>query len=90
MAVILVSHSMEDVANYVERLVVLEQGEIAFDGTPKEVFCHREELEAMGLGVPQVKELTDCLRRTGWSLASDITTVEEAKREILALLAAKE
>jgi len=54
MTIILVSHSMEDVAKYVSRLVVMNHGEKVFDGTPKEVFRHYKELEAIGLAAPQI------------------------------------
>ena len=60
MTIILVSHSMEDVANYVSRMIVMNQGSILFDGTPQEVFRHYRELEAVGLGAPQVTYLTSC------------------------------
>ncbi|WP_434310112.1 energy-coupling factor transporter ATPase [Hominifimenecus sp. rT4P-3] len=82
MAVVLVSHSMEDVARYAERLLVLEDGRIAYDGTPREVFRHYRELETMGLSAPQVTYLAEELRKNGFSLPGDITTVEEAKQAI--------
>lgn len=77
--VILVSHSMEDVARYVERLIVMDHGSVRFDGTPKEVFSHYQELERIGLAAPQVTYLTNALREKGISLEEDATTVEEAK-----------
>ncbi len=89
MSVILVSHSMEDVANYVERILVMDKGELAFDGTPREVFRHYQKLEKMGLSAPQVTYLAHALRQRGWDISTDVTTVEEAKREILAILSAR-
>lgn len=83
MTIILVSHSMEDVANYAERILVMDKGKILFDQTPKEVFSHRKELEEIGLGVPQVTCLMQELRSKGFLVASDVTTIEEAKAEIL-------
>ena len=80
--VILVSHSMEDVAKYVDRLIVMDHGSVQFDGTPKEVFAHYKELEAMGLAAPQVTYIMQNLRANGASVG-DATTIEEAKNEIL-------
>ena len=80
--VILVSHSMEDVAKYVDRLIVMDHGSVQYDGTPKEVFAHYKELEAMGLAAPQVTYIMQNLRAQGASVG-DATTIEEAKNEIL-------
>lgn len=80
--VILVSHSMEDVAKYVDRLIVMDHGSVQFDGAPKEVFAHYKELEAMGLAAPQVTYIMQNLREQGANVG-DATTVEEAKNEIL-------
>lgn len=80
--VILVSHSMEDVAKYVDRLIVMDHGSVQFDGTPKEVFAHYKELEAMGLAAPQVTYVMQALRAQGANVG-DATTVEEARDEIL-------
>ena len=80
--VILVSHSMEDVAKYVDRLIVMDHGSVQFDGTPREVFSHYKELEAMGLAAPQVTYVMQSLRAKGMNVG-DATTVEEAKEEIL-------
>lgn len=85
-AVILVSHSMEDIAKLVDRIVVMHQGRIALNGTPAEVFKHAEELKAIGLGVPQVTELTDALKVRGFDLGEGVYTVEEARRRILKVL----
>ena len=81
--VILVSHSMEDVAKYVERIIVMNQGSVMFDGAPKEVFRHYKELEQIGLAAPQVTYLMRELSEKGFPVSRDATTVEEAKDEIL-------
>lgn len=89
MAVVLVSHSMEDVAKYAERLIVMEEGRVAFDGIPREVFLHEKELEAIGLDVPQVTKIASALRARGFDIPEDLTTVEDAKAAILHYLQAK-
>ncbi len=81
--VILVSHSMEDVANYASRIVVMDHGSILLDGTPKEVFAHRSELEAAGLAVPQVTRVMDDLAQEGWIVDRNVTTCQEAAAQIL-------
>lgn len=81
--VILVSHSMEDVANYVDRIIVMDGGKPAFDGTPKEVFAHYKELEKIGLAAPQVTYVMNDLKAAGFDVKTDATTVDEAKEEIL-------
>ncbi|MCI8510671.1 MAG: energy-coupling factor transporter ATPase [Lachnospiraceae bacterium] len=85
MTVILVSHSMEDVARYVSRLVVMNRGEKVFDGTPREVFRHYKQLEKMGLAAPQITYVVHALRERGIAIDEDIMTVEEARDAILAL-----
>ena len=82
--VILVSHSMEDVAKYVDRLIVMNRGEAVFDGTPKKVFRHYKELERIGLAAPQVTYVMNELVERGIDISTDATTVEEARDEILA------
>lgn len=81
--VILVSHSMEDVAKYVDRIIVMNKGEVAFDDTPKKVFEHYKELEAIGLAAPQVTYIMNGLKDRGMPLKATATTVEEAKKELL-------
>lgn len=88
--VILVSHSMEDVAKYVDRIIVMNHGKVAFDDTPKAVFHHYKELEQIGLAAPQVTYIVHALQEKGFPIAEDITTLEEAKRAILAVLRGKE
>ncbi|MCL5677387.1 MAG: energy-coupling factor transporter ATPase [Firmicutes bacterium] len=86
LTVVLVSHSMEDVARVAQRLVVLHRGRVALQGTPREVFAHAAELAAMGLGVPQVTSLMQALRDRGLSVRADVLTVEEAREELAACL----
>ena len=84
--VILVSHSMEDVAKYVDRIIVMNQGQIMFDDAPKVVFRHYKELEAVGLAAPQVTYIMQALKEKGLEVDTDITTIEEAKTAILKAL----
>ena len=81
--IILVSHSMEDVAKYVDRLIVMNQGEVMYDGAPKEVFPHYKELEAVGLAAPQVTYLMHELKEKGLDVNVNATTVKEAAEDIL-------
>lgn len=83
MTVILVSHSMEDVARYVERIIVMNRGEKMLDGTPREVFRHCKELEKVGLAAPQVTYVMHDLKERGFDLSPDATTIEEAADEIM-------
>lgn len=85
MTVILVSHSMEDVAKYVQRIIVMNGGEILYDGTPGEVFHHYRELETIGLAAPQVTYLMHELKKLGLDTDTDATTIEAAKKSILKL-----
>ena len=89
MTILLVSHSMEDVAKYVKRMIVMNRGEIMYDGTPKEVFRHYKELEAVSLAAPQVTYLMYELKEHGMNVDLDVTTVEEAKQNILSLFQIK-
>lgn len=84
--VILVSHSMEDVAKYVDRIIVMNQGSVMYDGIPKEVFRHYKELEEVGLAAPQVTYLMNELREKGLGVDLEATTVEEATESILKAL----
>lgn len=86
MTIILVSHSMEDIARYVDRILVMNQGEKVFDDTPKEVFKHYKELEAIGLAAPQITYVVHSLKDHGVPVDVNVTTVEEARDEILRLL----
>lgn len=85
MTIILVSHSMEDVARYADRLIVMNHGQKVFDGALKEVFRHYRELETMGLAAPQITYLVHDLKAKGIDIDNDITTVPEAREAILAL-----
>ena len=84
--IILVSHSMEEVARSVDRLVVVNDGKIPFHGTPREVFTHGDELEAMGLGVPQMTRVFHRLRQMGVDIDPSVYTIEQAKQAILSKL----
>lgn len=83
MTVILVSHSMEDIAKYVDRIIVMNHGEKMLDGTPKEVFAHYKELEQVGLAAPQVTYIMHDLKENGMFVRTDVTTIEDAAEEIM-------
>lgn len=87
--ILLVSHSMEDVAQYVERIIVMNHGEMKFDDAPHEVFKHYKELEKIGLAAPQVTYLMHELKENGIPVDVNATTVDEAKNEILKALGKK-
>ncbi len=82
MTVLLVSHSMEDVAEYVDRILVMNQGRILYDDAPKAVFRHYRELEEVGLAAPQAAYIMHDLRERGLPVNTDAITVEEAAEEI--------
>lgn len=86
MTIILVSHSMEDVAKLAERVVVMNEGQIALQGKPEEVFKEIETLEKIGLGVPQVTYLMRALRDKGFNVSDEAYTIEKAKEELLKVL----
>ena len=81
--VILVSHSMEDVANYVDRIVVMNKGSVFLDDIPSKVFAHYKELETVGLAAPQVTYVMQALKAAGWDIDTSATTIEEAKKAIM-------
>ena len=83
--VILVSHSMEDVAEYVERIVVMNRGRVMMDGKPGDIFSRVTELERTGLSAPGVTYVMHALKERGFDVRTDVTTLEEAKREIIRL-----
>lgn len=85
--VILVSHSMEDVAKYVERIIVMNKGSVLYDNVPKEVFKHYKELEQVGLAAPQVTYIMQALRAKGLPVNTEVTTIPEARDEILRIYA---
>lgn len=86
MAIVLVSHSMEDVARYVERIVVLNEGRVAFDDEPRKVFAHYKELERMGLAAPEITYVMHDLKAKGLQVDTGAITIEEAKESILKAL----
>lgn len=83
MTVILVSHSMEDIAKYVDRIIVMNHGEVMFDDVPKKVFAHYRELESVGLAAPQVTYIMHELKENGLDVSVSATTVKEAADEIM-------
>lgn len=83
MTVILVSHSMEDVAKYVDRIIVMNKGSILYDDEPREVFRHYERLEQVGLAAPQMVYIMKGLTEHGYDVNGSATTVQEAKEEIM-------
>ena len=86
MTILLVSHSMEDVAEYVDRIIVMNKGSVMYDGTPREVFCHYKELEEVGLAAPQVTYIVHKLKDRGLNVDVEATTVDEAAAAILQAL----
>lgn len=86
LTVVLVSHSMEDIARYASRIIVMDSGKVTYDGKPKEVFQYYRELEKIGLSAPQVTYVMNELKKKGFSVNTDATTVEEAKEAILEAL----
>ncbi len=81
--VILVSHSMEDVANYAERIIVMNKGKVMFDDTPQKVFKHYRELEKIGLAAPQITYIMHQLKEDGLKVDENIINLEQAKMSIL-------
>lgn len=86
MTIVLVSHSMEDVARIANRIIVMNKGKIELQGKPNEVFRHIETLEKIGLGVPQVTYLMRALKNKGFNISEDIYTIEKAKSELIRIL----
>ena len=86
MTILLVSHSMEDVAEYVDRIIVMNQGSVMFDDEPREVFRHYKELEEVGLAAPQVTYIMHALKEQGMPVDVDVTTIAEATEEIVKCL----
>ena len=82
LTILLVSHSMEDVAEYVDRIIVMNKGKILFDDIPREVFSHYKELEEVGLAAPQVTYVLHALKDRGFDVDVNATTVEEAARTV--------
>ena len=86
MTVILVSHSMEDIARYADRLIVMNKGTVMYYDEPKKVFEHYQELEQVGLAAPQVTYIMHDLVKSGIPVRTDVTTVSEAADEIVRML----
>lgn len=86
MTILLVSHSMEDVAEYVDRIIVMNQGSVFLDGAPKEVFAHYKELEEVGLAAPQVTYILNELKKNGMDVDVSATTIQEAADTIMKAL----
>ncbi|WP_352419151.1 energy-coupling factor transporter ATPase [Proteiniborus sp.] len=86
MTIILVSHSMEDIAKLVNRIIVMYKSKVAMTGTPREVFKRATELESLGLGAPQITYFMKAFKSKGHDIREDVLTVEEAKEEILRYL----
>lgn len=82
MTVILVSHSMEDVAKIAERIVVLDKGKVFLDGEPRDIFREEDKLLGVGLGIPQITSLMRILKKKGLDINEDAITVEEAKESL--------
>ena len=89
LTVVLISHSMEDVARYVNRLIVLYKGRIAYEGTTREVFAHGKELEKIGLAMPQIRYIMGALKEKGMNVDTDVLTVEEAADKLAEYLRQK-
>lgn len=87
MTIILVSHSMEDVAEYVDRIIVMNKGKVMYDDVPREVFRHYRELESVGLAAPQVTYILHELWNRGLKVDVNATTIEEAAKTIMSALA---
>lgn len=86
MTIILVSHSMDDVARVADRILVMNKGKCVLDGKPYEVFKEIDTLENIGLAAPQITYLVRELRNRGFNITDDIFTVEDAKKAILKIL----
>lgn len=84
--VVLVSHSMEDVANYADRIIVMNGGEVMYDDVPHKVFAHYRELEKVGLAAPQITYVMHELKKAGYNVDENIINLEEAKENILKCL----
>lgn len=83
LTVILVSHSMEDIARYADRIIVMNKAQVQYNGKPVEVFAHYKELEKIGLAAPQVTYIMHDLKEQGLDVKTNITTIEEAAEEIM-------
>ena len=89
LTVIMVSHSMDDVARMARRIVVMKHGAVALDGTPEDVFAHGNELTEMGLGLPEAVRLRDALRQRGWDVPETILHLPDMRDYLVQKLAGK-
>ncbi len=87
--IIMVSHSMDDISKLATRILVMSEGKIVADGTPKEIFSQKNFMESIGLGVPQAAQLAHALRYSGWDVPTDVYTTEEVARYITQYIAQK-
>lgn len=87
--ILLVSHSMEDVAGYADKIIVMNKGRIIYNDKPDVIFAHATELKEMGLSVPQVTSVLSALKNKGWQISDNITKVDKAADEIIRALALK-
>ena len=86
MTILLVSHSMEDVAEYVDRIIVMNRGSVLYDDEPRKVFAHYKELESVGLAAPQVTYILHELKNRGLPVDVNATTIEEAAATVMKAL----
>ncbi len=86
MTILLVSHSMEDVAEYVDRIVVMNRGKIIYDNTPRKIFRRCRELEEIGLGAPQITYIMRALKKKGMAVDTSVTNIQEAADQIMQAL----
>ena len=86
MTILLVSHSMEDVAEYVDRIIVMNRGSVLYDDEPRKVFAHYKELESVGLAAPQVTYILHELKNRGLPVDVNATTIEEAAGTVMKAL----
>lgn len=89
LTIVLVSHSMEDVAKIADRIIVMDKGNIFMDGKPREIFKRERELKEVGLGIPQITSFMHKLKEKGIDINPDCITVEEAKEEVIKYLRSK-
>lgn len=89
MTVVMVSHSMDDIAHYAQRMIVMDHGQIKLEGTPQEVFSHPVELEQIGVGVPTLTRLLLELRKKGLDVRTDLIQMDEIKKEVLQAMSKK-
>jgi len=87
LTVILINHSMDEIAQTTERVIVLDAGRVVMDGPTRQIFARAEELEHLHLGIPQTAQILHRLRARGLPVRTDLFTLEEARAELLRVLA---